>query len=165
MNKTISTLGVLTLGAWALGAGLTAAPPDVDRVPITLTGCVMAGQAKDSYLLTNITIDGTVPHNVYYRLDTTKGLKDQVGRRVEVQGYADLEDHDKGKLEVKTKDGKTTTGVSSERRTVKVDEHVFVGSMGSMADGTMKADISTYKLDVKSVRRLEGNCANAAAAR
>lgn len=165
MNKTTRTLSVLTLAAWALGAGLVAAPPDIDKVPITLTGCVMAGQAKDSYLLTNITVDGTVPHNVYYRLDTTKGLKEQVGRRVEVQGYADLDDLDKGTLEVKTEDGKTTTAVTSERRTVTVDAPVFVGSIGSMANGSMKTDIATYKLDVKSVKRLEGNCANAAAAR
>ena len=36
-----------------------AAPPDMDDVPLTLSGCVVAGEAKDSYLLTNVVVDGT----------------------------------------------------------------------------------------------------------
>lgn len=149
-----------------MGSGLlaVAAQKDMPDVPLTLTGCVMAGQARDSYLLTNVVIDGTTaaPSNAFYRFDTAKGLKNQVGNRVEVTGFADLDDIDKGRVRVKTDDGKTTTAVSSERRTVKVDQNVWAGSMGAMKMD-MKADIATYKFKVKAVKRLQGNCSSATA--
>jgi hypothetical protein len=53
-----------------------------------------------------------------------------------------------------------TTEISSERRSVKV-ENAWFGSMGSMK---LKADVATYKFEVEDVKRMEGNCANAAAA-
>jgi hypothetical protein len=164
-----STTGLATLIALAVGTGLgrpaVAAPPDMEDVPLTLTGCVIAGEAKDSYMLTNVVIDGTTlaPAHAFYRFDTTKGLKEHVGRRVEVKGKADLDDVDKGKLKMKVdKDGRATTEITSERRTVKVNETVWFGSLGAMK---LTADVPTYKFDVDSVKRLEGNCASAAAAR
>ncbi len=77
----------------------------MDDVPLTLSGCVVAGEAKDSYLLTNVVVDGTTlaPTNAFYRFNTTKGLKGYVGRRVEVRGKADLDDVDKGKVKVRTR--------------------------------------------------------------
>ena len=141
----------------------TAAPPDMDDVPLTLSGCVVAGEAKDSYLLTNVVVDGTTfaPADAFYRFNTTDGLKGYVGRRVEVKGKADLDDVDKGKLRVRTEDGKVTTEVTSERRSVKAKEAWF----GS--DGAMKVDakIATYKFTVASVKPLAGDCSSAAAAR
>ena len=160
-TKWISTLVV---GALVGGYSLTtsAGPPDMDEVPLTLSGCVVAGEARDSYLLTNVVVDGTTmaPPQAFYRFNTTKGLKDHVGRRVEVKGKADLADVDKGELKIRTDDGKVTTEVSSERREVKA-ENAWFGSMGAMK---LDADIATYKFNVDSVKRLAGNCANAAAA-
>jgi hypothetical protein len=157
-------IGTLVVGALVSGYSLTAtaAPPDIKEVPLTLSGCVIAGEAKDSYLLTNVVVDGTTmaPPHAFYRFSTTKGLKDHVGRRVEVKGKADLADVDKGTVKVRSDDGKVTTQVSSERRTVKAKEAWF-GSMGAMK---LDADVATYKFDVDSVTRLEGNCANASAA-
>ena len=140
---------------------VAAAPPD--EVPLTLSGCVVAGEAKDSYLLTNVVVDGTTmaPPHAFYRFNTTKGLKDHVGRRVEVKGKADLDDVDKGSVRVRTDDGKVMTEISSERRTVKAEDAWF-GSMGAMK---LDAEVATYKFNVDSVKRLHGNCANAAAAR
>ena len=46
----------------------------MDDVPLTLSGCVVAGEAKDSYLLTNVVLDETTlasPH-AFYRFNTTK---------------------------------------------------------------------------------------------
>lgn len=153
----------------ALIAGFTltaiAAPPDKDDIPLTLSGCVVAGEAKDSYLLTNVTIEGTAmaPPHAYYRFNTTKGLKDHVGRRVEVKGTADLDDLDKGKLRVRVDDdGKATSEISSERRKVKVDQNVWFGTIGALK---LDADVSTYRFEVEQVRRLEGNCTSAEAAR
>jgi hypothetical protein len=159
-------LGILAIGALVGSYNMTAsaAPPDMADVPLTLSGCVLAGEGKDSYLLTNVVVDGTTmaPANAFYRFNTTKGLKEHVGRRVEVKGKADLDDVDKGKVKVRPDgDGKTTTQVSSERRTVKVEESVWFGSLGAKK---LDAEIATYKFNVDSVKRLEGNCASAAAA-
>lgn len=158
-------LGIMALTALAGGYGLTAtvAAHDMDEVPLTLSGCVLAGEAHDSYLLTNVMVDGSTmtPPNAFYRFNTTKGLKNHVGHRVEVTGTADLDDVDKGKVKVRTDNGKVETEVKSEGRTVKVDDHVWFGSMGSMK---LDAEIATYKFDVKSVKRLEGNCSNASGA-
>lgn len=160
-------LAFFTLAALIIGFRLTAtaAPPDMDSVPLTLTGCVVAGEAKDSYMLTNVTIEGTplAPPHAFYRFNTTKGLKDHVGRRVEVKGKADLNDMDKGKLRVRVDDdGKATTEITSERRKVKVDQNVWFGSIGSLK---LDADVATYKFEVEEVKRLAGNCTSAEAAR
>jgi hypothetical protein len=156
------------LGAFAVGTLLgtyevsTAAPPDLNDVPLTLSGCVVAGEARDSYLLTNVVVDGPTmarPH-AFYRFNTSNGLKNYVGRRVEVKGKADLTDIDKGRVRVRTDEGKPTTEVSSERRTVKADD----GWFGTSGAKKLDADVVTYKFEVDSVKPLEGNCASAAAA-
>lgn len=169
MTYTTNILQSVVFSAAVIGLAATAiaAPPDTREmkdVPLTLAGCVVAGEAKDSYLLTNVVLDGTTaaPANAFYRFNTTKGLKDHVGRRVEVKGEADLDDVDKGKVRVKVEDGKATTEISSERRTVKVDQDVWFGSTGAMK---ISADVPTYKFEVESVKRLEGSCAGAGAAR
>lgn len=155
-------IGILAMSALASGYGLTAtaAAHDMDKVPLTLSGCVIAGEGQDSYLLTNVTVEGSemTPPNAFYRFNTTKGLKNHVGRRVEVRGTADLDDVDKGKVEVRTDDGKVETEVKSEGRTVKVDDRVWFGSIGAMK---LASEIATYKFDVKSVKPLEGNCSDA----
>jgi hypothetical protein len=158
-------LGMMAAVAMAAGYSgtATAAPPDIDEVPLTLSGCVVAGEAKDSYLLTNVTVEGSsmaAPH-AFYRFNTTKGFKNYVGRRVEIKGKADLDDVDKGKVKVRTKDGEVRTEVKSEGRTVKVNDDVWFGSMGAMK---VDAEIATYKFDVDSIKPLEGNCANASSA-
>ena len=157
--------GALVVSALVAGDGLTttAAPPDVDAVPLTLSGCVVAGEAKDSYLLTNVVIDGTTlaPANAFYRFNTTDGLKGHVGRRVEVKGKADLDDVDKGRVRVRTEGGEVTTEVTSERRSVKAKEAWF-GSLGAMK---LDAEVATYKFNVVSVKPLAGNCASAGTVR
>lgn len=141
----------------------SAAPADINEMPLTLSGCVVAGEAKDSYLLTNVVVEGTTmtPPHAFYRFNTTKGLKNYVGRRVEVKGKADLADVDRGKVKLRTDDGNVTTSVTSERRTVTVDNAWF----GSMGAKNLDADVATYKFDIDSVKPLQGNCANADVAR
>ena len=159
MNKTIWALGTLAFAA-ILVMGVAA--KDAGDVPLTLSGCVIPGDAKDSFLVTNVTVSGTTaaPADAFYRLDDSKKLRDYVGHRVEINGVADLDDHDKGKVTIKEKDGKVRTEITSERKTVKAEQPVWGGTIGSMK---MKGDISTYGFEVKSVKRLEGNCANASA--
>ena len=154
------------IAVWALGSCLPARAiaQEMKDVPLTLTGCVVAGEEKDSFLLSNVVVDGSTlaPTDAFYRFNTTKDFKDHVGKRVEVKGKADLDDPDKGKLQVNVENGKATTTVKSERRTVKVEENVRFGSPGSMK---MTADVVTYKFDVKSVTPVAGNCESAAVAR
>ena len=140
-----------------------AAPPDPDDVPLTLSGCVVAGEAKDSFLLTNVELDGTTlaPTGAFYRFNSTNGLQGYVGRRVEVKGTADLGDIDEGRLRVRTEEGKVTTEVTSERRTVKVEDTWF-GSAGALRVDTK---VPTYKFEVEKISPLAGNCASADAAR
>ncbi len=156
-------LAAMSLGALIAGYIPAAAAPDTEDVPLTLSGCVVAGEEKDSFLLTNVEVDGTTlaPVHAFYRFNTTKGLKDHVGRRVEVTGKADLDDMDKGKLRVRTDDGNVTTEISSERRTVKV-EGAYFGTLGAMK---LDADVPTYKFEVDKISPLAGNCASSGAAR
>ena len=161
-TKLIGIAAITALAGACSSTGLAAAP-DMDEVPLTLSGCVVAGEAKDSFLLTNVTVDSSTvaaPH-AFYRFNSTKGFKNYVGRRVEVRGTADLDDVDKGKVKVRTDNGKVRTEVRSEGRTVKVDDHVWFGSLGAMK---LDAEVATYKFDVDSVKPLEGNCANASSA-
>jgi hypothetical protein len=165
-EKTMHTkwIGIAAVTVLAGGYGpVTASAHDMDEVPLTLSGCVVAGEAKGSYLLTNVTVEGSTmaPPNAFYRFNTAKALKDYVGRRVEVTGEADLDDVDKGKVKVRTDDGNVRTEVKSEGRTVKVDDHVWFGSIGAVK---LDAEVATYKFNVKSVKPLEGNCSNAASA-
>jgi hypothetical protein len=160
----IKLFQMLTLSA-LIGIGglaVAAAPPDMADVPLTLSGCVVAGEAKDSYLLTNVVIDGTTlaPADAFYRFNTTEGLKTHVGHRVEVKGKADLDDVDEGKVRMRTENGTTTAEVTSERRTVKTS-NVWFGSLGAMK---LDAKVPTYKFSVDSVTRLAGNCANSSSA-
>ena len=150
--------GIFAAAALFAAPGLGVAGPDLDDVPLTLAGCVVAGEGKDSFLLTHVVVESesVAPSNACYRFDSTKELKDHVGHRVEVSGKADLADLDKGKLEVKVdKKGNAKTKITSERRTVEVNDNVWFGSQGSMK---IKADVPTYKFEVDKVKRLEGNC-------
>ncbi len=162
MHTRTGTWLALALAA-TCSLNAAAAPRDREDTPLTLSGCVVAGETNGSYLLTNVVVDGATlaPPEAFYRFNTSEGFKNYVGRRVEVKGKADLGDVDKGKVRVRTDEGRTTTEVTSERRTVKAKESWF-GSDGAMK---IDADVATYKFTVDSVKPLAGNCASAAAAR
>jgi hypothetical protein len=140
-----------------MGTALMAAPKaDADKTPLTLRGCVVAGDVKDSYLLKDVEVDGSgvAPADAFYRFSSTNGFGSQVGYRVEVKGKADLDDPDKGKVKVNVRDGKMKTKVDSEGATVKANEkNLWFGSDGS---AKMKADIVTYKFDIEHVQRIPG---------
>ena len=81
MNKALLALSVAAL----CSTGILAAD---DRVPVTITGCVMDGEG-DSFVLKNVMekSNGTMaPTSSVYWLSSTKGLKSHVGHRVEVTG-------------------------------------------------------------------------------
>src|SRR5947207_9387558 len=108
MNRATRMFGILTVAALALASGHLFAARKGDT-PLTLAGCVVEGQGKDTFLITNVTVDGSAPANAFYRLDSTKELRDRVGQRVEIAGNVDLGDLDKGKLKVEvSKKGQRT---------------------------------------------------------
>jgi hypothetical protein len=65
----------------------TQTPPRQVNQPVTVTGCLRAGDASDTFVLTaSETKDGTTPAT--YQLVSNSGvnLRDNVGNRVEVSG-------------------------------------------------------------------------------
>lgn len=151
----------------------TAVPGD-DKIvpgPVTLTGCVAAGEKKNTYVLSNVhrtdvaarTTGGIpsaspTPHtrysdaNVVYWLDKPEKLKGHVGHSVQIEGILE-EDVDKSK--VTTDDGKTK--VTTERtKSVEVPETSRAG-MRASAGGEAKR--LTYKVKVASVTMLAEACA------
>jgi hypothetical protein len=65
----------------------TQTPPQTVNQPVTVTGCLRAGDAGDTFVLTaSETKDGAAPAT--YLLASTDGvnLRDNVGKRVEVSG-------------------------------------------------------------------------------
>lgn len=156
MNTTTRTLSVLVLAVGIAGSAFVTRTIARDKdVPMTLTGCVVAGEEPGTFMVTNVVAEGLGPTNAFYRLDSSKDLARQVGHRVEIKGKADLGDFDKGKMRVKTDDNKVTTEVKADGKKVKVEESIWAGTMGSRK---INADIATYGFEVKSVKRLEGNC-------
>src|SRR3954451_18265532 len=65
----------------------TQQPAEAVNKPVTLSGCMRAGEATDTYVLTtSATADGQAPAT--YQLAGASGvnLRDQIGNRVEVSG-------------------------------------------------------------------------------
>jgi hypothetical protein len=155
MTKTAARFGMLALTVALMGLGTVATAKDGDDTPITIRGCVVPGEAKDSYLLTDVEVQGpgVAPSDAYYRFDSTSGLASQVGYRVEIKGKADLDDPDKGKLKVKVKDDKVETKVSTEGKRVTTEQNLWFGTEGS---ARLKTDIVSYKFHPDHVQRIPG---------
>lgn len=130
-------------------------PDKVNKQPVTLTGCVAAGEKANTYVLTNVTssaavvgTSGSTAMPVYW-LDSPDKLKGHVGHRVEVVGTLD---DDVDKTKVKEKDG--SVEMKADGKEVKVPE-------GSSAAARLPAEGSKgpgYKVKVKSVKGVEGSC-------
>lgn len=136
--------------------------------PVTIAGCVVAGDKADTYLLKNVSIlMGVPPPNVapealFFRLNTTKRLKAHVGHRIEVHGIADFSDLDKGKLEVdKTPDGRAKVAVNSERRTVRTTvgaDEAPASLAPAGTSGKTAVPVATYKLNVATIKMISSTC-------
>jgi hypothetical protein len=154
-----------------IGAQDPAHAPDAKKHPITITGCVRAGTEAGSYMLMDVQeISGAnrpqgVPvdingRDVLYILNSTKGLTNEVGRRVEVTGTVDLTDADKAQMKVTDDPAKLldkTTEIKGDQQTVTVETNTDAGT-GQNAAATKHTDKEPnrvlYRLDVKSIRRV-----------
>src|SRR6185295_17898441 len=95
----------------AVAAGAAAAddrvvtPVGKDTVPVTITGCLLAGTRPDTFILKNVTDSAGRSADVIYWLSTTRGLKDRVGQTIEVTGPVVA--ISEGELEIKTNPAKS----------------------------------------------------------
>lgn len=170
-------LGVLMNGAIRIGIAIAfvAASAQLSRSqsvtladerPITISGCVERGTKADTFLIKNVSLvegtppAGTSPNQLYLRLDTTRGLKDHVGHRVDIHGIADFGDIDSGTLEViKQSDGTVAVSLTSERETVTADLSPTDATAAAAPVGTSgRAEVPTYQLNVESIRMVAPTC-------
>src|SRR5688500_13139979 len=101
---------------------------------MTISGCVKAGTDSGTFLLMDVAevgtsgrdkpvVNDTRGRSVVYWLDSTKGLKEQEGQRVQVSGTVDLNKTYEGETNVKTNSGKkmdSTTDVKVNSEVSKV---------------------------------------------
>lgn len=154
-------LTALVVASASVAAAQQASPKGGDNVvpePITITGCVAAGEKKNTYMLSNIMrspangqVNGAHAADIYW-LDSPGKLKGHVGKRVEVIGMV-KEDTDKTK--VTEKDGKVTT-TTERTKDVTVDS----GSAAGEAAKSLGKNVNHTSLNVKvkSVREIPGTC-------
>jgi hypothetical protein len=65
----------------------TQTPPQTINQPLTVTGCLRAGDASETYVLTaSETKDGTTPATYLLVANDNVNLRDNVGNRVQVSG-------------------------------------------------------------------------------
>lgn len=163
----------LALAATTTFVGAQGTPKSTDRA-VTISGCVVAGEAADSFMLNNVKqLSGSwmvpVPKDsngapVLYWLNTTEGLADRVGKRVEVAGTVDFTDTHKGQTKVTidpddTKDTKTELSSAGRSVTTKTDNPAIPKVAEGATVTTVKIPAAVvYDLHVKSVRTVPGAC-------
>ena len=152
---------ILTAGAAMIcSAGLLAA--DI-HTPITITGCVHAGNDPDTFVLRNVNdvTNGTaIPSGIVYWLSSYKEVKDHVGEKVEVRGTYSV-DRDYGKtatVKVRIDPSKGEQTVELEngaKRVVAKDELRAVGTSGVVETEEKRP---YRRLEVTAVRMIAASC-------
>lgn len=133
-----------------------------DRVPVTITACVQPGTLPGTYVLTHVEqlAGGTaVPADAVYWLSTTKGLKEQVGRTIEVSGTFSPK-RDAGKIATVKVASNLGTGEekiaieNGAKRAETKNDFRPVGTAG------VKSEIARpyRRLEVASIRTLRPSC-------
>ena len=139
-------------------AGLLAANDDVR---VRITGCVKDGD-DGTFVLTDVremSAGRMAPTGTLYWLSTTKGLKEQVGRRVEVNGtYSPSRDEGKtGKVTVESDPGSGEQTVKLENGAKKAE--ATVGTTGASAPSIKTEITKPYRrLEVKSLKMIARTC-------
>ncbi len=176
MRKLILRASFAAVAGVAALAPVSAAPDsararDAEKHPITITGCVRAGMDRGTFMLMNVEeinlanqaqgvpIDGN-GRDVLYILNSSKGLANEIGRRVKVVGTVDLTDKVKAQMKVtddQTKQMDQKIEIKGDRQTVTVQTDT-APSVAPNADAsavtTTEPNRVLYRLDVKSIRRV-----------
>jgi len=140
---------------------------------VTISGCVVTAEQPDSFMLKDVKQmtgnSATAPRDgngapVLYWLNTTDGLKERVGQRVEVAGVIDYKDTHNGQTKVTidpddTKDNKTELSSAGRTVTTKVDNPAIPKVAEGAATTTVKTPAAiVYDLHVKTVKTIPGTC-------
>ena len=116
----------------------TAVTREVDR-PTTVTGCLKAGEAANTYVLTTSqTVDGTPPAT-YHLTGAQINLQEHVGNRIEATGVVEAQSEIATRSTAQPPDNAQGTA----------------GATPSVQTGTQ---LSIRRMDVTSVRAVGGEC-------
>jgi hypothetical protein len=118
----------------------TATPPQAVNQPMAVTGCLRAGDASDTFVLTSSeTKDGTSPATYMLVARNGVNLRDNVGNHVEVTGVLSTEQ------QVST----TTPSTAPQNKPT--------GTSGTPTIST-QTQLDMRRLDVSSVNKLGDRC-------
>lgn len=156
-RQTIATslvLGTaLVAGACNRGQETTPATPEVQtqtaqpatNMPVTVEGCVKAGDAADTYVLTAARAEGSTDTATYQLVgQQTDQLRDHIGRRVEVSGTVEAQQEIAASQTAKAEPGEG----NRDRAT---------GTTGTPTVQT-KTEIEIKRLSVSAVKPLQDKC-------
>jgi hypothetical protein len=151
--STSSRSAAAALLACALAAAACSSEPEVPpaqsqtqsnqqlNTPATVTGCLRAGEAADTFVLTASAATTTASTPATYQLDGTGGvnLSDHVGRRVEVTGIIADQQH------------------IATREPARPADDKAAGTSGTPTVQT-STQLALRTLQVKQVRPADGSC-------
>lgn len=110
--------------------------------PMTLTGCLRAGEAADTFVLTTAQAQDSAETATYHLMGAQDvNLRDHIGQRVEVSGVVRAEQE----------------MASSSASRPAANEEKTTGTAGSPTVQT-RTQLQVRQLDVNSVKALEGKC-------
>ena len=116
----------------------TASEAQPRNQPMTITGCLRAGEAGDTFILTAVATEGSQQPGSYELVGNTDSLGDHIGHRVEVSGTLESEQ------ELAT-------------RTQAVEPEQPKGTSGTPTVET-KTTVELRRLEIASARLIEGDC-------
>ncbi len=148
--KHLTLAGTIMVAAagWGCGREEPAVPPAQagaqtsapTNQPTTVTGCLRAGDAADTFVLTTAqTVDGTPAATYQLSGVPDMNLQDHLGKRVEVSGVVDQQSQIATRQPSQPADDKAT------------------GTAGTPTVQT-GTQLSIKRLDVKTIKRAGGDC-------
>ena len=166
-------LAILPLGAWAQDKAPQDKPAKVsDSNEITLRGCVVPGQAKDTFVLTHVTevapaAGSAMPADAHGRkvvfwLDEKDNILKHANHGVEVKGK--IEGFKDSEIELKAgphPEGGLVAEFEGPGKDVRVANNEVAGAIGTSGrTASEKNDIKTMlvKVDVKDVKAVDYSC-------
>jgi hypothetical protein len=170
MKWSAITLAVFLASGSALSAQST--PPAAPRQgdPLVLRGCVAAGAALGTYVMSNVYEVGSdgvekaparLVNPILYWFKDASNLQPHVGRMVEVSGSIDgLE---QSEIELKAgsqKDGSLVVEVEGPGRDVRAAAGTLAGATGTTGTTPQKNDIKAtlVRVTMGHVKSIEGAC-------
>jgi hypothetical protein len=116
----------------------TASQPQPRNQPMTVTGCLRAGEAANTFVLTAAGAEGTAEPATYELVGTSVQLTDHIGDRVEVTGTLESEQ-------------------DLRSRTSATEAEKPKGTTGTPVVET-QTKVEIRRLEVSAVRPISGDC-------